>query len=119
LEDIVIRNQEVGSGTGVFVGALWILRIADGRLRIVFSTGDSGRMVWSTPDNPPPGAGDYFQTVHLSYGPAVGMPGTILVTTEYEVSSGRLTLARQYRWSEKWQVFLPTPPDRITLPGGR
>ncbi len=114
VQEIVVRNQEVGAGVGTFVGALWILKLVDGHISTVFSTGDSARLAWGTPDAPPPGAGGYAQTTELRYGEAAGLkPGRLSVVTNYDTPAGKYRLSRSYAWNDRWQTFTPTPPDEI------
>ena len=110
VQEIVVRNDEGYAGTGAFGGVFMLLKLVEGRMKLVFGSGDTGRLA---PDMTEFGRA-VSQNVQWKHDPGTPTFGPELtLTTQYSTDKGDYRVRRRFGWSERWQMFLPDYPDEI------
>jgi|SRR5579871_4375416 len=107
VDEIVVFNDTVGHGSGIYQGRLLIAKLLDGELRVVFAAADRSNINgW--------GPVDYQHSSNFTFAAPGKEPGAISEMSNYTIGARHYRIKRDYEWSDQLQLFAPGICDEIT-----
>ena len=108
VEEIVVSNNVAVHGTGVYHDYFLIVKLIDGRLRVVFAaTARESAHPW------PAGAPEREIRSTFRLDAAGRSPATIAETRYYQIGNRAATLTRSFTWDDRLLTFLPQMGEEI------